>query len=125
MEIQGMITVIKDTQVFGNKGFRKRELVLTTQEQYPQPILVEFIQDKCDLLDVYHVGHDVKISINLKGREWTSPQGEVRYFNSVQGWRIETLAADAPSNDMPPVPPMEAFTPADNVLEEDSDDLPF
>jgi hypothetical protein len=125
MEIQGKITVLKDTQVFGNKGFRKREMVVTTQEQYPQPILVEFIQDKCDLLDAFHVGHDVKISINIRGREWTSPQGEVRYFNSIQGWRIEALAADAPSNEMPPMPPAEAFTPADDILEEDADDLPF
>jgi len=125
MEIQGKITVLKDTQVFGNKGFRKREIVINTQEQYPQPILVEFVQDKCDLLNAFQVGQDVKISINLRGREWTSPQGEVRYFNSIQGWRIEALTADSPSSGMPPMPPAEAFTPADDILEEDSDDLPF
>lgn len=125
MEIQGKITILKDTQVFGNKGFRKREIVINTQEQYPQPILVEFVQDKCDILDAYQVGQDVKISINLRGREWTSPQGEVRYFNSIQGWRIEALTSEAPSSGMPPMPPAEAFTPADDILEEDSDDLPF
>jgi len=77
------------------------------------------------LLDAYHVGQDVRVSINIRGREWTSPQGEVKYFNSIQGWRIETLAAEAPSNAMPPMPPAEAFTPADDILEEDADDLPF
>lgn len=125
MEVEGKITLINPTQTFGAKGFRKREIVVTTQEQYPQPILVEFVQDKCDLIDAYHVGQDVKVSINLRGREWTSPQGETRYFNSIQGWRIEAQAPAAAAQGMPPVPPMEAFTPADNFSDEEQDDLPF
>jgi len=100
-------------------------LVVTTDEQYPQHIMVEFVQDKCDLLNSYGVGQDVKVSINLRGREWTNPQGEVKYFNSIQGWRIESLQQQAQPEGMPPVPPMEAFEPADNLNEEDHDDLPF
>ena len=68
--------------------FKKRELVVTTEEQYPQHILVEFTQDKCDLLNNYQVGQNVKVGINLRGREWVNPQGETRYFNSIQGWSI-------------------------------------
>ncbi|MGB3151841.1 MAG: DUF3127 domain-containing protein, partial [Maribacter sp.] len=113
------------TKTFGNNGFRKRELVITTDEQYPQHILVEFVQDKCDLLNSYAVGQDVKVSINIRGREWTNPQGEVKYFNSIQGWRIESLQQNTQAEGMPPVPPMEAFEPADNLNEEDHDDLPF
>ncbi|RRQ50338.1 DUF3127 domain-containing protein [Maribacter algicola] len=124
MEIEGKVKLIGDTQTFGNNGFRKREVVVTTDEQYPQHIMVEFVQDKCDLLNNYKVGQDVKISINLRGREWVNPQGETKYFNSIQGWRIESLAASQPEG-MPPVPPMEAFEPADNLNEEDHDDLPF
>lgn len=126
MEIQGKIKVLGDTQTFGNNGFRKREVVVTTEEQYPQHLMVEFVQDKCDLLNNFNIGQPVKISINLRGREWTNPQGETKYFNSIQGWRIENLQQEASSAPgMPPVPPMEAFEPADDLNEEDHDDLPF
>ena len=125
MEIQGTIKLIDETKTFGNNGFRKREVVITTEEQYPQHILVEFVQDKTDLLNSYSVGQQVKISINIRGREWTNPQGEVKYFNSIQGWRIESVQNDAPAEGIPPVPPAEAFEPADNLNEEDHDDLPF
>jgi len=125
MEIQGTIKKIDETKTFGNNGFRKREVVVTTEEQYPQHILVEFVQDKTDLLNSYSVGQAVKISINIRGREWTNPQGEVKYFNSIQGWRIESVSAEATPEGMPPVPPVEAFEPADNLNEEDHDDLPF
>ncbi|WP_339707258.1 DUF3127 domain-containing protein [uncultured Kriegella sp.] len=125
MEVQGKIKVIGETQTFGNNGFRKREVVVTTEEQYPQHIMVEFVQDKTDLLNNFSVGQQVKISINLRGREWTNPQGETKYFNSIQGWRIENLQTEAASSNIPPVPPTEAFEPADNLNEEDHDDLPF
>ncbi|MAX70903.1 MAG: hypothetical protein CMC76_07335 [Flavobacteriaceae bacterium] len=125
MEVQGRIKVIGETQTFGNNGFRKREVVVTTEEQYPQHIMVEFVQDKTDLLNSYQVGQPVKININLRGREWVNPQGETKYFNSIQGWRIEALQAEAGNGDMPPVPPTEAFEPVNDVNEDDHDDLPF
>ncbi|NVN17356.1 DUF3127 domain-containing protein [Muricauda sp. HICW] len=125
MEVQGRIKMIDETKTYGNNGFRKREVVVTTEEQYPQHILVEFVQDKCDLLNNYSVGQMVKISINLRGREWVNPQGETKYFNSIQGWRIENLQSEAAGDNMPPVPPMEAFEPADDYNDEDHDDLPF
>ena len=124
MEVQGKVKVLGETQTFGNNGFRKREIVVTTEEQYPQHIMVEFIQDKCDLLNSFQVGQDVKISINLRGREWVNPQGETKYFNSIQGWRIENLQAAAPSAPVP-VPPADAFEPATDLKEEEHDDLPF
>lgn len=123
MEVQGKIKMIGETQTFGSNGFRKRELVVTTEEQYPQHILVEFVQDKTELLNNYQVGQNVKVNINLRGREWVNPQGETKYFNSVQGWRIENL--QAAQDNMPPVAPAEAFEPATNLNEEDHDDLPF
>jgi hypothetical protein len=125
MELQGRIKLIGETQTFGTNGFRKREVVVTTEEQYPQHIMVEFVQDKTDLLDSYQVGQQVKISINLRGREWTNPQGEVKYFNSIQGWRIEALQQETSNGDIPPVPPMDAFEPAGDLNEDDHDDLPF
>lgn len=106
MELEGTVKLLGETKEFGSKGFRKRELVITTDEQYPQHILIEFVQDKCDLLNSYAVGQDVKVGINVQGREWTNPQGEVKYFNSIQGWRIDAKnTAQAPvaqSNDIDP-----------------------
>jgi hypothetical protein len=124
MEVAGKIKVLSDTQTFGNNGFRKREVVVTTDEQYPQMLMVEFIQDKCDLLNSFKVGDDVKININLRGREWINPEGVAKYFNSIQGWRIEKMSADASSN-VPPVDTIEPFKAADNTSEGDTDDLPF
>ncbi len=124
MEVQGKVKLIGETQTFGSNGFRKREIVVTTEEQYPQHIMIEFVQDKTDLLNNYQVGQDVKVNINLRGREWVNPQGETKYFNSIQGWRIEAVQAGA-SQGMPEVPPAQAFEPANNVNEEEHDDLPF
>jgi hypothetical protein len=124
MEITGKIKKIEETKTFGASGFRKRELVVTTDEQYPQMLLVEFVQDKCDLLNNYNVGEDVKVSINLRGREWINPEGEAKYFNAIQGWRIEKLDKGA-GNEMPPIEAVDAFEPADKISDEEPDDLPF
>lgn len=121
MEVIGKVKLIGETQTFGSNGFRKRELVVTTDEQYPQMIMIEFVQDKVDLLNNYAVGQDVKVSINLRGREWINPQGEAKYFNSVQGWRIENVSA-APAQDLPPV---DQFAPAADLSSDEPDDLPF
>ncbi|MBS7785936.1 DUF3127 domain-containing protein [Flavobacterium sp. CYK-55] len=123
MEVSGKIRVINAEQQV-SASFRKRELVVTTEEQYPQHIMVEFTQDKCDLLNSYKAGDAVKVSINLRGREWVNPQGETKYFNSIQGWRIERLQAEMPQQ-APPMPAAQAFEPAPTFTEEEHDDLPF
>ncbi|WP_196885359.1 DUF3127 domain-containing protein [Aureivirga sp. CE67] len=121
MEVTGKIKIINETQTFGANGFRKRELVLTTDEQYPQMLMIEFIQDKCDVLNNFQVGQDVKIYINLKGREWINPQGEAKYFNSIQGWKIENLVQDAPDSGS-----TAGFEPAPSDFgSNEPDDLPF
>ena len=89
MQVQGKIKVVGKTATFGAKEFKKRELVVTTDDQYPQDILIEFVQDKCAILDKYKVGQDVTVSINLRGREWVNQEGVAKYFNTIQGWRIE------------------------------------
>ena len=125
MEVSGKVKVINAEQQV-SASFKKRELVVTTDEQYPQHIMIEFTQDKCDLLNNYNVGEAVKVSINLRGREWVNPQGETKYFNSIQGWRIEKLQTEAPvAQQMPPMPAAEAFAPATDFKEEEHDDLPF
>lgn len=91
MEIQGRIKVIFAPETVGQNGFQKRDLVITTDGQYPQDIIIQFAQGNCALLDNLQVGQMVKIHFNLQGREWTSPQGEVKYFNTVLGWKIELI----------------------------------
>src|SRR6476620_6200399 len=98
MEVVGKVKVVNAVQQV-NASFKKRELVVTTEEQYPQMIMIEFTQDKCDLLNNYNVGESVKVSINLRGREWINPQGEAKYFNSIHGWRIERLESGMPASD--------------------------
>ena len=122
MELQGTVKKIGETQTFAS-GFQKRELVILTDEQYPQPILIEFLSDKIDLLQNVKEGENVKIGINIRGKEWTNPQGEVKYFNSITGWRLEKVSGDAPKGNFTEKPKeKEAENP---FLDEDDDQLPF
>jgi hypothetical protein len=96
MEIAGKIKVINPTKQVSDT-FKKRELVVTTEEQYPQHVLIDFVQDKCSVLDGYNVGENVRVSINVKGKEHTTKDGEVKYFNQLQGWRIERTDSAIPA----------------------------
>lgn len=126
MDVTGKIKMIDQTKEVGSAGFRKRDVVITTDEQYPQHILVQFVQDKCDLLNNFQVGDAVKIDINLRGREWTNPQGELVYFNTIQGWRIGKVQnEEVPAPSAPLVPAAETFPPATSINDEEPDDLPF
>ena len=114
MEITGTIKNIGTTEFVGNNGFQKRELILLTTEEYPQTILIQFTQSKCALLDNLQVGQRVKIHFNLQGREWTSPQGEVKYFNTVVGWKIELIQTTNVAQQQQPQyapPQQEAYPP--------------
>lgn len=101
MEITGIIKVIGDTNVFGSNSFKKRDLVITTIEQYPNDIIIQFTQQRCDLLDSLQVGQNVKVYINIRGREWTNPQGETKYFNTIEGWKIEVIQTTNVANQQP------------------------
>lgn len=91
MEIQGRIKQIFAPETVGQNGFQKRDLVITTEEQYPNDILIQFTQQRCDLLNNLKVGQNVRVHFNLRGREWTNQQGEVKYFNTIEGWKIELI----------------------------------
>ncbi|MBF8149083.1 DUF3127 domain-containing protein [Winogradskyella sp. F6397] len=119
MDLIGKIKILNGTQILGDNGFRKREVVITTEEQYPQHILVEFIQDKCDLLDRFVVGQEVKIDLNLRGREWVNPEGVTKYFNAIQGWRIELIK----SQEVMPNPVLESEQAS--FIDDPDNDLPF
>ena len=111
-KMKGVIKVIKPTQQVSEK-FSKREFVVTdnSDDKYTQDILFELKQDKTSLLDSIMEGQEVEISFNLKGREWTSPQGDVKYFNTLDAFKIDAIGAA----------PVE-ITIASNS---DDEDLPF
>lgn len=126
MEITGKIKVKGNAQQVSDK-FKKREFVLTdNSSQYPQYIQFELTQDKCSVLDNFNVGDEVKVLFNLRGREWTNKEGQVKYFNSLQAWKMEKIGQDLSSqetmgndsfSDIPPP----AFSSGSN----EPDDLPF
>lgn len=139
LEITGKLLVKYDAQQVSEK-FKKREFVIKDDStQYTQYILLQLTQDKCDLIDKFQLEDEIKVSINLRGREWKSPQGEVKYFNTIEAWRIEKTTPatgaqpaqayqQAPQNYQQPSPAMNA--PMDNAAgyynqPQGVDDLPF
>jgi hypothetical protein len=98
---------------------------------YPQDIIFQTTQDKCSLLDQFQVNDNVEVSFNLRGREWTSPQGEVKYFNTIEAWRIEKQGQSQPMG-MPSNGPSAMNMGSEplpgtnsSAAAEEEDDLPF
>lgn len=128
-KLQGTVKVLNPTVQVSEK-FSKREFVVTESTgMYPQDILFQLTQDKCALLDGFNVNDGVEVSFNLRGREWTSPQGEVKYFNSLEAWRIDRLGAA--NQGMPALGPSAmnlapvTAASAEMTVEKEDDDLPF
>ena len=121
--VEGVIIVKKNTVQISD-SFCKRELVVQTDEKYPQKIPIEFTQDKCDLLDTVKLGDSVSVSVNLGGRLWSNPKtGEDKYFLSLHGWRIEKASTEQGNIKQGNIE--RAFQEqAINEMDED-DDLPF
>lgn len=88
MEVKGKIKVIGQTETVGSNGFTKRQVVVETADQYPQQIAIDFVKDKCSVLDAYKVGDDVEVGINLRGNEYNG-----KYYVNVQGWKINKSGA--------------------------------
>jgi hypothetical protein len=127
-KLSGTVKVVNPTVQVSEK-FSKREFVVSdTSGMYPQDILFQLTQDKCTLLDGVNVNDSIEVSFNLRGREWTNPQGEVKYFNSLDAWRIDKVNAsqgsqtsDSSGINLNPTSPL---TPPLTV-ESSDDDLPF
>ena len=107
--------------------FKKRDIVITdNSSQYPQHITFQLTQDKCGLIDQYNPGDEIRVFFNLRGREWKAPTGEIKYFNTIEAWKIEAVNAAPQQQQSQPVmqtaatPDITTFSAAD-----DSDDLPF
>ncbi len=97
MQVKGKVIVVNPTTTISEK-FSLRKFVVETDDTYPQPIEMQVTQDKCSLLDTISVGMVVEVSINLRGKSWTNPQGETKYFNTLEAWKIDVLGATAQPN---------------------------
>ena len=115
-KIKGEIKVIGDTVQVTEK-FKKREFVLIDDSsQYPQYINFQLVQDKCELIDGFQVGQRIEVNFNLRGREWTDKTGAIKYFNTLDVWRI---VYEESSTEIPPIP---TFLESN---EDDGETLPF
>ena len=105
MDLRGELIRINNTKQVSEK-FALREFVIETKEQYPQSIVLQVSQDKCKVLDNYKLGDLVQVSINVRGRKWTDKNGEDRFFNTLEVWKI-TNESSAPVPAPAPEPTME------------------
>lgn len=120
-KLTGTLKVSNATVQVSDK-FSKREFVITEKEgMYPQDIQFQLTQDKCNLLDGIIAGTLLDVEFNFRGREWKSPQGEVKYFNTLEAWRI------TPLNGTPSIqnPTNVNQAVAESLIDEVNDDLPF
>jgi hypothetical protein len=126
MNISGKVLEIFDLQQVSD-SFRKREFVVEYAEnpQYPEFIKFETIQANCDQLDQINVGDQVNIQFNLKGRKWTDPQGNVKYFNSLQAWRIESSGDSSGAPAPAPTQTEKGDSEIFGASFSEDDDLPF
>lgn len=87
IKIKGTVKSIGELYQKGD--FKKRDLIVQTDGQYPQLLALEFVKDKEELLDIVEVGQHVEVDCNLRGREWVNPEGVAKYFMSLSGWKLD------------------------------------
>ena len=126
MKVTGKIHNVGALRLVSDK-FKSKDVVLLTDEKFPQYITIQFTQEKTNMISEENIGEQVEVSINLRGREWKSPTGEIKYFNTIEGWQINAVGKthfDAQKF---------ASKEADKMfrkdiiqeLEDEQDDLPF
>jgi len=91
MKITGSLKVKNDT-IQVSEQFSKREFVVTVIDgAFSNDILIQLTKDKCSLIDAFNIGDMLEVDINLSGKCWINPQGEEKYFNSLNAWKITKL----------------------------------
>lgn len=105
--VTGIVHLIEPTKTFGQKGFRKRLVVIEQNSgRFTNYLPMEFLQDACDQADSLNVGDRINVSYRLTGRKWQrDPQSEVKFFLSAEVLsmqRLEGASATAPGPDEPP-----------------------
>jgi len=127
-EVSGKLYV-KNDAVKVTEKFTKREFVIEIEDgMYPQHVKFQLVQDKVAALDPFEVGDMLNISFNLRGREYTNPQGEVSYFTNLNAWRVQKVDAQQRQPDSPPPVQSEGVGSFPSATDEpggEFNDLPF
>ena len=111
-EIKAICEAVQVTEKFKKRAF----VLIDDSSQYPQYINFQLVQDKCELIDGFQIGQRIEVNFNLRGREWTDKNGAIKYFNTLDVWRIVSEDSGA---EPPPIP---SFLESD---EDDGETLPF
>ena len=125
-EAEGKLYKKMDTQQVTDTFIKREFVVEMVDGAYTQLVKFQMVQNNCEKLDGFNEGDDVKVTFNLRGREWTSPQGEVKYFNTLDAWRIEKVGQGMPQGgpsdmNLDPIP----AAPSASTESSEDDDLPF
>jgi single-stranded DNA-binding protein len=116
-KFKGEVVFITPTTSVSDK-FKKREVTLKSQDEYPQYVTFQLVQDKCSLADNLKPGEVVEVSYNLRGRKWEAQDGTIKYYNTIEAWtmslssKVENSAVDK-------------LRKTFDTTDESSDDLPF
>jgi len=119
MEITGTIKLIEETQTF-DSGFTKRGFVVTTDDDYPQDLYMEFVKDKVSILDEYSAGNNVTVDINLRGREYNG-----KYYVNITAWKIKNMGEVTVVKKKDKEAEANYSDNKQRLAQEQQDDLPF
>lgn len=94
IEVTGKVYKVFETKQVSER-FTKRDFVVAVSDnpKYPQFVMFQLSGDRCSQLDGVSEGDDVRLEFSLRGREWRSPSGDVKYFNSLDVWKLEVVGA--------------------------------
>ncbi len=118
MQFTGRVTTKTPQITVGANNTPKISLIMEedSEKQYKDSIMIDFVgEEKVALVDGIAEGSTITVSFNTRATEYNG-----RYYNNLNGWRIEGGNSNGWSN--------EWSAPAkkkEEKIEEDFDDLPF
>jgi len=120
-KVQGQVHLIEETKTFGQKGFRKRLLVLEQDKgRFTNYIPIDLTHEGCDAADELHVGDEIEVPIRLSGRKWQRDErSEVKFFLSAEATEFKVLRAGSQPGQQAPA------RPKSQPSAEDYEDAPF
>ena len=121
--VRGVVHLIEEIKTFGQKGFRKRLVVLEQSKgTFTNFIPVEFVKDGCDAVDDLTVGNEIEVTYRLSGRRWQrDASSEVKFFLSAEGISFKRVSGGGPAVDDPD----HSIDINDDFAEAGNDDVPF
>lgn len=128
--VKGILKRVGNIETVGTNNFTKRTFVVETKEQYPQTLEFQLTKDRVDIVDVYHIGEEMEVHFNLRGRDWTNPQGEIKTFNTLECWKLvkvagQTQQAAQVEENEASMNEMDMINDFNRVTQSGKDDLPF